>query len=170
MIKSDKKLKNLRSLLSKDDDLIAAGAIEMLREEEPFEGAVSLLADHYESTTSHSVRTAIEGFMNDIKDPSVRPEVVAAITKKREPGTVTMLVSSCWQSGMDYSKYAFDFAEIFLNSDVAVSVECYTVLEESIPQLEADERKKIVELLRNSDIAESTKKSLAADLLAMLDA
>jgi hypothetical protein len=44
MIKSEIKLINLASLLQKEDETLITQAVEMLREEEPFEGAIGLLA------------------------------------------------------------------------------------------------------------------------------
>jgi hypothetical protein len=48
--------------------------------------------------------------MNDIKDKELCDEIIAEIKKPRKSSTVSMLVSSCWQSGLDYSAYSRDFA------------------------------------------------------------
>ena len=80
----------------------------------PFEGVVGLLTSLYDKSDDKLVRNAIELFMNDLKDPSSRPEVMAEIKKSWKDSTTSMLVSSCWQSGLDYSGYSDDFVKTFL--------------------------------------------------------
>jgi hypothetical protein len=168
MIKSDKKLKNLALLLEKDDPLLVSQAIELLREEEPFEGAVALLASYYDTTGSAPVIKAIESFMNDIRDKSVQDELLAEIRKERNPRTTAMLVSSCWQSGMDYSAFANEITGIFLRSDLGIAVECYTLLEGMIPELDDIKKTDIARILKNSTTDSEARNLLKEDLLSML--
>jgi predicted DNA-binding protein len=168
MIKSDKKLKNLALLLEKDDPLVISQAIELLREEEPFEGALALLASYYDNTGSTVVTRAIESFMNDIRDKSVQDELMAEIRKERNPRTTAMLVSSCWQSGMDYTSFAYEIAGLFLRSDLVTAVECFTLLEGLITELDDNQKTGILRLLENSEADSGTRKSLKEDLLSML--
>ena len=50
MIKSEKKVKELSVLLAKENSLLISEAIGLLRDEEPFEGAIGLLASFYDKT------------------------------------------------------------------------------------------------------------------------
>ena len=56
MIKSEKKVKELSVLLSKENNLLISEAIGLLRDEEPFEGAISLLASLYDKTEDNSIK------------------------------------------------------------------------------------------------------------------
>jgi hypothetical protein len=168
MIKSDKKLKNLALLLEKDDPLLISQAIELLREEDPFEGAVALLASYYDTTGSPVAMRAIESFMNDIRDKSVQDELMAEIRKERNPRTTAMLVSAGWQSGMDYSAYAYEIAGLFLRSELVTAVECFTLLEGIIPELDENQKTGILGLLKGFDTDPGTRNSLKKDLLLML--
>jgi predicted DNA-binding protein len=171
MIRSQRKLSELASVLEKRDNMVIAQAIEMLREQEPFEGAVNQLINCYDHNSDPSVRKAIEGFMNDIKDKELQPEVISEIRKERKPATLSMLVSSCWQSGLDYSFFSFDFAEIFLKSDYATAIECFTVIEESAHLLERAEKARIIELIESGAIPEEdSKKMLTLQLITVLEA
>ena len=76
MLKSEKKVKGLSALLSEENSSLISEAIGLLREDEPFEGAISLLASFYDKSEEKPVRNAIEGFMNDLKDQSVCREVI----------------------------------------------------------------------------------------------
>ncbi len=169
MIKSPEKIKKLTSLLEKGNPVIISEAVQMLREDEPFEGAVELLAAYYDKNCGVMVNNAIQSFMNDLKDKSLRVEVIREIKATHKPETTSMLVASCWQSGLDYSGYCIDFTEIFLCSEYSIAVECMTVIEESLPALTTKEKHSIASRLR-SGIAEETaaKKALAMDLISVI--
>lgn len=169
MIKSDKKLHELAALLDRDNELAITQAIELLREELPFEGAVNLLASYYDKTDNHNVKKAIEGFMNDLKDQSVRPEIIEEIKKKRNPSTTSMLVSSCWQSGLDYSGYPEVFAHVFLNSDYVIAIECLTVIQESVHNISHSKKEEIISMLKDSPLRNDDPKiTLVDELMGLL--
>ncbi len=50
MIKSEKKIKELSEILNKDNNIVITEAIELLRQEKPFEGAIGLLTAFYDKT------------------------------------------------------------------------------------------------------------------------
>ena len=50
MIKSEKKIKELNEILNKDNNIVITEAIELLRQEKPFEGAIGLLTAFYDKT------------------------------------------------------------------------------------------------------------------------
>jgi hypothetical protein len=141
----------------------------MLREEKPFEGAIGLLASCYDRNNGVMVDRAIESFLNDLKDKSLRLEMVGEIKKEHKPDTLTMLVSSCWQSGLDYSAFSMDFAEMFLIGDYGTALECMTVIEESIPVLTEKEKTLIKDLIvQKTENETGSKKELAMDLVDKL--
>lgn len=169
MIKSEKKLKNLALQLNNDNDLLVIESVELLREEEPFEGAIGLLASCYNGNEAPEVRKAIKGFMNDLKDKELRSEVMSEVKKSWKHETISMLVASCWQSGLDYSAFSAVLAEAFLKGDYQTAVECFTVIEESVPLLSKKEKDEIIKVLDESRSHQSDeKKSLAAELISVL--
>ena len=132
MIKSANKIKELEEILNKDNNIVITEAIELLRQEKPFEGAIGLLTAFYDKTDDFLIRKTIAGFMNDIKDQTVCYEVINEIRKQWKSDTISMLVSSCWQSGLNYSDFSVDLAKVFLVGDYITAIECLTVIEESI--------------------------------------
>jgi len=169
MIRSEKKLKDLASLINKDNTILLCEAIELLRDEQPFEGAVGLLTRCYNTTDDTDVRKSIEGFMNDLKDQAVCVEVINEIREQWKPETVSMLVSSCWQSGLNYSEYSTDLAEVFLRGDYVTALECLTVIEESVPELSAEKKVEIIQLLKESPVSPiNEKRSLTLELIKIL--
>ena len=170
MIKSEKKNKELADILQKDNNTVIAQAIETLRQEKPFEGAISLLTAFYDKTDDFSVRKSIAGFMNDLKDQSATKEVIEQIRKKWKSGTISMLVSSCWQSGLNYSEYSIDLVRIFLEGDYVTAIECLTVIEESAHELSVSGKKEIIKILEESPVTQITEKqSLTLELISILE-
>jgi predicted DNA-binding protein len=169
MLSSEKKLKLLSEKLNNNNPSIVLDAIEHLRSEDPFPGAVQLLAEVFDRSENKSIRDKISAFMNDMKESSARSEVIEEVKKGYKNATVCMLVSSCWQSGLDYSPYAQDIAYIFNSGDYATALECFTVIEESVQYLDLHARQKVIGILMKSDPANTPEKSvLMHELVAVL--
>jgi hypothetical protein len=170
MLESDKKIKLLNEILNKDNNIVITEAIELLRQEKPFAGAIGLLTAYYDKTDDYSIRKTITGFINDLKDQSACQEVIEEIRKQWKPDTISMLVSSCWQSGLNYSDFSLDLAKVFLEGDYITAIECLTVIEESIQNLNKATRDKILKMLEESPVIQITeKKELMLELISILD-
>jgi hypothetical protein len=170
MIKSEIKKKELANVLKNDSSILVKEAIELLRHEKPFEGAIGILTAFYDTSNDFSIRKTIEGFMNDLKEQSVCEEVIVEIRKQWKSDTISMLVSSCWQSGLNYSAYSPDLAKVFLEGDYVTAVECLTVIEESANEMTRSEKDEIIKILEDNPIAlNSEKNSLMHELLFILE-
>jgi hypothetical protein len=170
MIRSEKQLKGFAEILKKNNTLLIIKAIDSLRIEKPFEGVVGLLTAFYDQSDEFTVRKTISGFLNDLKDQSVCAEIIKEIRKKWKADTISMLVSSCWQSGLDYSDYSLDLVKIFLKGDYVTAIECLTVIEESVDELSSDRKDEIIKIIEQSPVSEiNEKKGLALELISILE-
>ena len=170
MIRSEKKLKELSEILNKDNNIVITKAIEMLRVEKPFEGAIGILTSLYDKTSDYSIRKSIAGFMNDLKDQTACEEVIAEIRKNWKADTISMLVSSCWQSGLNYSNYSTDLTRVFIQGDYVTAVECLTVIEESVHELSKEGKSEIIKLLEEGSVSiNNEKKALVLELFSILE-
>jgi predicted DNA-binding protein len=170
MKKSEEKLKKLSDIFSKGESEQSIGAISLLREEQAFTGVIGLLASHYDNTEDVLIRKAIEEFLNDIKDKSVAPEIIAEIKKPLKAGTISMLISSCWQSGLDYTEYISDFTEIFFKGDYLTAIECLTIIEESTNGLSNKKREELLQLVDKHQLSPiSEKAALRQELVSILN-
>jgi hypothetical protein len=170
MSKQEKKISDLTLKLSNNNSKIISDAIEALRKEKTFYGAIGLLTTTYDESADPLVRKQIKDFMNDLKDPAVKEEIIAELKKPFKDNTLGMLVSSCWQSGLDYSGYAIEMAAIFINGSYITALECFTVLEESLHNINREEKDKIIELIKKNTGAETTDKTvLTRELLKLLE-
>lgn len=169
MTSNEKKLKELGAILDKNNSLRITQAIRILRDEPPFPGALALLISHYDKSTSITVRQLISGFMNDMKDQALCREVVEEIKKDYKKDTLQMIVASCWQSGLDYSDYCQDFADLFLVSDYMTALECFTVIESSVHELSGEKKKLLIEKIKEGAAAiVDEKRALWAELISIL--
>lgn len=169
MIKSEKKLKELVTVLRNDNNILVSEAIGLLREEQPFEGAIGILTSFYNNSDDRSIRKSIEGFMNDLKDQSASSEIINEIRKQWKVATTSMLVSSCWQSVLDYSEYSTDLTEVFLRGDYVTAIECLTVIEESIHKLSNEKKNEILKIIDESPAGiKNEKTELRLELLSIL--
>lgn len=170
VIKSEKRLKELSSILNRINITAVSEAIKSLREEEPFEGAIGLLASFYDRSEEKIVRKTIEDFFNDIKDQAARIEVISEIRKPWKANTISMLVASCWQSGLDYSDYLTDMARTFLKSDYATAIECITVIEGSVLNISRERKDEIIKIIEDSPLSGVHEKSaLTLELISILE-
>jgi hypothetical protein len=170
VIRSEKKLKELAGILKEGDAHFIARAIKSLRGEEPIEGAIGLLTEYYDNSSDEDISGLIENFFNDIKHHSARPEVMAEIRKPWKQDTLSMLVSSCWQSGQDYSEYTEDIATVFLEADYSTAIECMTVMEESAKFNTREQKDNIIEIIKNSSRAFTHEKTaLTHELIGILE-
>jgi hypothetical protein len=170
MIKSEKKIKELDEILNKDNNIIIIEAIEVLRQEKPFEGAIGLLTAFYDKSEDFLIRKTIAGFMNDLKEQTATEEVIKEIRKPWKSDTISMLISSCWQSGLNYSEYSLDLAKVFLAGDYVTAIECLTVIEESEPELSKSGKDEIIKMLKESPVSQiNEKKALTLELISILE-
>ena len=151
MEESAENIKNLANILKNGEDNLIKEAIESLRNEEPFSGAVKMLAEFYNDTLNSEIKKTIEKFFNDIKNNTLKKEIVETFKLQLKPSTIKMIVSSCWQSGLDYSDYQEEFAELFVISDFETALECLTVIEEISILIDADQRTKLANIIGKTE-------------------
>jgi hypothetical protein len=170
MISPQNKRKELEHILSRENFVKITESIKLLRNETPFRGAIGLLVNFYNESDNSSVKTLIKEFLNDLKDQSSCEEVIGEIKNELKPETSRMLVSSCWQSGLNYSGYSSDFADLFLAGDYMTAIECFTVIESSVNNLTRQEKDSIIKQIRKGvtpGIGEKT--ALALELISVLE-
>jgi hypothetical protein len=169
MILSENKVRELAVKLNGKNTSIVIAAIDSLRNIDPFPGAIHLLANLYDTTEIDIIRDHIRSFLNDMKETSARAEIISEIKGSYKPETLTMLVSSCWQSGLDYSQWASDLVLLFCNSGFLIALECFTVLEESSHTLPVEKKKELIALLKENDNNKIPEKSaLRRELISIL--
>ena len=170
MTSSDNKRKELEHILSSGNFVRITNAIKLLREEPPFRGAIELVVAYYDKSDNSPIKGLIRDLLNDLKDKSLSKEVMAEINKELKPETLRMLVSSCWQSGLDYSDFSSDFGKLFISGDYMTALECFTVIESSVHKMPSAEKDAIVKMIKEGSMSNKSEyKYLAAQLISLLE-
>jgi hypothetical protein len=170
MINSGNKRKELEHILNKENFVKITVAIKQLRDESPFKGAIGLLVSYYDGSDNDSVKRLIKDFLNDLKDPSSCSEVMTEIKKDIKPETLRMLVSSCWQSGLNYAGYSDYFVDLFLSGDYMTAIECFTVLESSVQHMSRINKDALIKIiLEGIQPVDNDKIALVKELISVLE-
>jgi hypothetical protein len=149
MIKSDKKVNELAKKLKNPDITAIAATINLLRDEEPFEGAIGLLVNHYSICNEKTIKLLIAGFLNDMKDTGAKKEIINLIREVKKDDVRSMIIASCWQSGLDYSYSIDDFVELIMaNKSYDVAFECLTVIEQSVDNIDIKKKNEIITMIK----------------------
>jgi hypothetical protein len=165
----ENKRKELEHILNKKNFVKIAEAIKMLRNDSPFTGAIALLVSYYNQSSNDSIKRLIREFLNDLKDQSSCIEVVAEIRKDIKPETLRMVISSCWQSGLNYADHSSEFASLFITGDYMTAIECFTVIESSVNHMTRAKKDEIIKIIRNqSPQVIDEKAALALELISIL--
>ena len=112
------------------------------------------------------IRNLLSNYIFNLKDESVKAIVISLIKDEKNKNILTELVSSCWQSGMNYSDHFVIFTDILIKEDFITAIEAYSVIESMLDDLNKDEKELIANKLINSlSLMDATKKSFVTGLI-----
>jgi len=154
----------LESLKSEDRQRIYT-ALNDMREA----GSVNLLPvvfDVYQAFPDEELREKIVMFLRDLKDKRV-PEIFMRELKSRKwESGLPMMLSTCWQSALDFSPYLEDFLPYADADDLSVQMEALTNIEEYFYNKNADGQAKVRNQLKSMAIgANGPKRDLLMSYL-----
>ncbi len=78
---------------------------------------------------SENVRKEAVKLLNDLKDESCKIEIIKAIKDEKYRSLRKELVSSCWQSSIDFSSELAVFVDVFKKADFETAFEAFTVID-----------------------------------------
>ena len=127
---SEKRYKELAKIIRSGDPVSIEKAIVTLRSQEPLRGAILLMQELLDSDPGEELSTLISAFLNDMSIQEMAGEVIEAIDCSENESTRERLISSCWQSGIDYSGWIGKFVGYSATYSYMCALECYSVIEE----------------------------------------
>ncbi|WP_462281187.1 hypothetical protein [Salinivirga cyanobacteriivorans] len=128
------------------------------------------LADLYVTSNSTEIKDKISAVFQDIKHSDGVQTIVSLLKNTSNKDLRSMLLTACWSSSLDFSKYLIDFVDIALECDYLVTFEVVTVVEnfENIPP--ANDLEQAIGRLRGAVGSQhSSKRELLLDLLHALE-
>ena len=118
---------NILKGLNSSDPEIVLESIEELR----VAGKTSdipVLLEMLRVTKSPEIKSKITSLFSNLKDKNSVPLMMEAIQNEKYEPVLQQLVSSCWENGLDYSKYISVFVDLLIEKDFLVAFEAYTVI------------------------------------------
>ncbi len=121
---------------------------------------------------SENIRKEAVKLLNDLKDESSKHEIIKALKNEKYASLHKDLLSSCWQSSLDYSSELSVFIDLFKKSEFEMAFEAFTIIENfehnsKLPDL----GQHIASLKDNvSDFKDTNKEQLYVELVHILEA
>jgi len=113
------------------------------------------LVDVLKSKISPDIDLEIVNFLSDLKDTSVKEEIISILNDEDYLGVRQQVLTSIWNCKVDYSEFIAEFIAIACDSNFMESFECLTILENLEGPFE--ERHMLECQLHLKDYAESNK-------------
>jgi hypothetical protein len=122
-------------------------------------------------TQHSSVKAAIFGLLNELKNKDAIPFLVEAIGDKKNKSILKKLVESCWENGLNYSQYLPVFIDLLIFENDEISFEAFTVIEnlEYMPD-DTILRKEIRKLEGHLDSVNETRKYFLNEAIKIISA
>ena len=80
--------------------------------------------------SSRSSREEKDEALVGLKENKAQSFIINAISKTKNPAHKALIVASCWETGLDFSKDYLFFIDLICSTDFLVSFEAFTVIQE----------------------------------------
>ena len=160
--------KNLLKGLELSDSLRIIETLEELR----VSGKVSdipILIEMLHLSQDPEIKSRISSLFGNLKESDAIPLIIEAIQNQKYAPELKELVSSCWENGLNYSKYLSLFIDLLIENDLEVAFEAYTVIinnEHKIDQAIIDQE--VERLEKALPGVSETKRQLMLDVIDFL--
>jgi len=118
------------------------------------------LIDMMLSERSENLKRTIVEFISEIKNNNIVPIVVDSLEKNFPQKNVTKLVTASWQSRLDFSKDLSIFFKILIKGNYQIAFEAFTVIENSLDNLEVEKINEFIGIVKKGVIASDRDKQL----------
>ncbi len=98
--------------------------------------------------SSKSTREEKDEALIQLKENKAQDFIMGAIIKTKKPEHKALLISACWETGLDFSKHFHTFIDLIGHENFAVSIEAFTVIQEMETEIEPDLLKKSLTILK----------------------
>ena len=97
---------------------------------------IQLLFDLLISNPEKEITGEINKLLSTVKDAETRESFIEAITNKKYKSVRKLILTACWQNGLDFSNYLPVFVDVIINDDWENAFEAFTIIDnmESLPE------------------------------------
>jgi hypothetical protein len=83
----------------------------------------------YSTTKNNAIKNEISDLLNTLKSTESPQEVVKCLSNLKYDSARTMLLSSIWNSNLDYTLYLDEIVKAAIRGDMMDAMECLTIIE-----------------------------------------
>ncbi len=165
----ENKQSNIRALLLSNDEKIVKENIEKLRESGTDNDLV-LLAEIYKNIEPNDIKFSISQLFSDVQNQKSTDTIVRLIKTTDDKSVLKMLISSCWQSRLNYIDHFELFIDMLLHEPFEIAFEAFTVIE-SFEEITTQSRiSALVEYVnKNLETCKPENTGLADDLVKIIE-
>jgi len=160
--------KNTIKILKSGNQKLIELAIEDLRENGN-SAYIPFILEILHTTDQPEIKKKILNLFSELKQRKAIPELMKALQNKEYKNEWNNILQSCWENGMDYSKFLPVFIDLAISEDFMTSLDSCTVITGMTGEISDStyqtESRKIKEALLTE---ESKKKEILQDILEYL--
>jgi hypothetical protein len=129
--------KNLLKGLQSSDSLIVIETLEELRNS-GHASDIPVLIELLHLSADPEIKSRITHLFANLKESDTIPLIIEGIKNQKYAAELKSLISSCWENGMDYSKYIPLFVDLIIENELEVAFEAYTVIMNTENQMNSE--------------------------------
>jgi hypothetical protein len=114
--------------LESGSDTEVLQTIESLRVEGN-EHSIPFLVKTLVTRNNEEIKNAVANLLFELKNENALPALIASILNPENKEYKSILISACWESGLNCSSYLSFFVDLAIQSDYLECIECLTVIE-----------------------------------------
>lgn len=159
-----KKIKDQLSELASNDvkrQIKAVQSLKVCGNETVIEPLLVVLANH----PSSELEAEIMDLLNTPKSSKVPAEIAKALSSARFVGIRLQLLTSIWNSGLDYRPYLTEIVTAGVEGDMMHALECITIIENIEEELSEDQLFEPILVLTNYIASNPSEKGPKMDLI-----
>jgi hypothetical protein len=164
----NKKQKANSDIFSKNEETVIK-AIEIIRESGNIKDLENL-AKVYSKIKSEKIQSMIFNVFCDLKTQESANTVVNLIKTEHNADILKMLVSSCWQSRLDYADSFEVFIDLVFSAPFETAFDAFTLIENFENKISESRKNKLINYVKTniSKCAENNK-TFALELIKIID-
>lgn len=97
---------------------------------------IPMLFDLLNSNPEKEITDEINKLLSTVKDKETTETFIEAVTDKKYKSVRKLILTACWQNGLDFSNYLPVFVDVIINDDWESAFEAFTIIDnlESLPE------------------------------------
>ncbi len=130
---------------------------------------VPIIFDLLLEETNSEIKQLFSLYIYDNKDTAAVKVLIDAISDDKYISILPVLISACWQNGLDFTEYADLFIDKYIEGTFAVAIEVFSVIEVMFDSLSQEQRNSMITKLQFAmpEMPEE-KKKFTKELIIML--